>query len=155
MKLSKPLIMRLVWFVVGAGISYGVNLGLYRLFHNYVGWPHAGAYALTLCLSAIVLFLWNYFVGFRTKRPLVGSAWRHAVCYGLANVLDYSLFVTLIHMFPHWTELVLAAVKAFVVVFKFAAYHFWVYPVRTGEPEAGEGGGPIASVDEPLPPRAS
>jgi hypothetical protein len=155
MTFSKALIMRLVWFVVGAGISYSVNLGLYRLFHNYVGWHHSVAYAITLCLSAVVLFLWNYFVGFRTKRPIVGSAWRHAVCYGLANILDYSMFVSLIHIFPHLTELVLAAVKAFVVVFKFAAYHYWVYPVQTDEPVRSEGGGPIAPVDEPLPPRAS
>ena len=155
MKLSKALIMRLVWFVVGAGLSYGVNLGLYRLFHDYVGWHHSLAYALTLCLSAVVLFLWNYFVGFRTKRPLVGSAWRHAVCYGLANVLDYFLFVSLIHVFPHRTELVLAAVKAFVVVFKFAAYHFWVYPVHTSEPDTDETGGTITRVDDALPPRAN
>ena len=73
MKLSKALIMRLVWFVVGGLASIALNAGLFRLFHFQVGLNRFVAYGLALSLSAVVLFVWNYFVGFRTNRPLVGS----------------------------------------------------------------------------------
>lgn len=157
MKLTKALLMRLVWFVVGGVASIGLNIGLFNLFHVYIGWNRFLSYALALSISGVLLFLWNYFVGFRTKRHLVGSAWRHAVSLGVAYALDYTLVVILHGMFPARHNLVIAAVKIAVAGFKFGIYHFWVYPEHPAEPAAavGEGRGPITPIDEPLPPRAN
>jgi hypothetical protein len=152
---NKALIMRLLWFVVGGVVSISLNAGLFRFFHFYVGWNRFLAYGLALGIANIVLFTWNYFVGFRTRRQWVGSAWRHAVCLSVANALDYTLVVILHGIFPQWPSVVIAVVKIFVSGFKFGAYHYWVYPERARDPASPGAGKSVGPVDDALPPRAN
>ena len=171
MKFSKALFMRLVWFGVGGAASIAINAGLFRFFHFYIGWNRFLAYALALAIANVVLFIWNYFVGFRTRRQWVGSAWRHAVCLSVANGLDYILVVSLHGLLLQrpemvtavaiagfkvlWSDLVIAGVKVFVAFFKFGLYHYWVYPERKGAPTSAEGGESVTPIDDALPPRAN
>ena len=128
MKLSKSFFLRLFWFVVGGVLSIGVNAGLFRLFFTHFGWNRYAAYALSLAIVNVLLFLWNYVVGFRTDRHWSDSAWRQGVCLAVANGLNYVLVMVLQGLFPRWPELIIAAVQVFIAFFKFGLYHYWVYP---------------------------
>jgi hypothetical protein len=137
---------------VGGVLSIWVNAGLFRLFSAGFGWNDYLAYALSLAIINILLFLWNYVVGFKSDRHWADAAWRQAVCLGVANGLNYALVMILQKVFPHcpefivaafkwsafahgklidyWKELIIAAVQVFIAFFKFGLYHYWVYPQR-------------------------
>ena len=149
MKFSKSLFIRLFWFVVGGVLSIGVNAGLFRLFHSGFGWNRFAAYALSLAIINVLLFLWNYVVGFKSDRHWADAAWRQGVCLAVANALNYALVMILQGVFPNWPqvvvsmvslknpawvaalprwpEVIIAAVQVFIAFFKFALYHYWVY----------------------------
>lgn len=128
MKLSKSFFLRLFWFVVGGVLSIGVNAGLFRLFVTHFGWNRYAAYALSLAIVNVLLFLWNYVVGFKTDRHWSDSAWRQGVCLAVTNALNYALVVILQGWFPRWPEAVIAVVQVFIAFFKFGLYHYWVFP---------------------------
>ena len=151
MKFSKSLFARLFWFVVGGVLSIGVNAGLFRLFQSGFGWNRYVAYALSLAIINVLLFLWNYVVGFKSDRHWSDAAWRQAVCLGVSNGLNYVLVLVFAGSFPampgaivaavsvgrqtrrmesfgFWKELIIAAVQVFIAFFKFGLYHYWVYP---------------------------
>ncbi len=163
MKLSKSLFARLFWFIVGGVLSIGVNAGLFRLFQSGFGWNRYAAYALSLAIVNVLLFLWNYVVGFKSDRHWTDAAWRQGVCLGVANGLNYALVMLLQGLFPHWPEwivalvsmknpawvtslprwpeMIIAAVQVFIAFFKFALYHYWVYAENVpavAEVEAGQ-----------------
>jgi hypothetical protein len=144
-------------------MSIGVNAGLFRLFTKGFGWRISIAYALSLAIINVLLFLWNYVVGFRSDRHWTDAAWRQAVCLGVSNGLNYVLVLALLKLFPQcpdflasltsfssllqtkvislWKEGIIAAVQVFIAFFKFGLYHYWVYPQRpvTGDSlEAGQ-----------------
>jgi putative flippase GtrA len=149
LKLSKSFFARLFWFVVGGVLSIGVNAGLFRLFCSGFGWNRYVGYALSLAIVNVLLFLWNYVVGFKTDRHWTDAAWRQIVCLAAANGLNYALVMVLQGMFPQWPalvisllasktptllkalprwpEVIIAAVQVFIALFKFALYHYWVY----------------------------
>jgi len=149
LKFSKSLFVRLFWFVVGGVLSIGVNIGLFRLFQSGFGWSHYVAYALSLAIVNVLLFLWNYVVGFKSDRHWTDAAWRQGVCLGVANGLNYALVMILQGLLPHWPEwiqtlvsmgnpawvvklprwpeVIIAAVQVFIAFFKFGLYHYWVY----------------------------
>ena len=149
MKFSKSFFVRLFWFVVGGVLSIGVNAGLFRLFQSGFGWNRFAAYALSLAIINVLLFLWNYVVGFKTHRHWSDAAWRQGVCLGAANALNYALVMGLLGWFPdwprifpgliswiipvsvaalpHWPEVVIAVVQVLIALFKFVLYHYWVY----------------------------
>lgn len=128
MKLSKAFFIRLFWFVLGGVLSIAVNAGLFRLFYGVFGWNRYAAYALSLAIINVLLFLWNYVVGFKTDRHWSDSAWRQGVCLAVANGLNYALVMVLQGIFPRWPEVVIAVVQVFIAFFKFGLYHYWVYP---------------------------
>jgi putative flippase GtrA len=116
------------WFVLGGVLSIAVNAGLFRLFHSGFGWNRFAAYALSLAIINVLLFLWNYLVGFKTDRHWTDSAWRQGVCLAVANALNYTLVMVFQGIFPAWPEVVIAVVQVFIAFFKFGLYHYWVYP---------------------------
>ena len=128
MKLSRSFFARLFWFVVGGVLSIAVNAGLFRLFFFHFGWNRYVAYGLSLAIINVLLFLWNYFVGFETKAHWSVSAWRQTVCLVVANSLNYILVMVFQGLFPRWPEAVIAVVQVFIAFFKFGLYHYWVYP---------------------------
>jgi len=157
LKFSKSFFARLFWFLVGGLLSIAVNAGLFRLFTEGFGWRISIAYALSLAIINVLLFLWNYVVGFKSDRHWTDAAWRQTVCLTVSNGLNYVLVLFLLKLFPHcpdfiadltrfwsllqtkvvtlWKEGIIAAVQVFIAFFKFGLYHYWVYPQRptTGE----------------------
>ena len=133
MKFSKPFFKRLFLFGVGGVLSIAVNAGLFRLFFTYFGWNRYLAYGLSLAIINVLLFLWNYVVGFKTDRHWSDSAWRQGVCLAVANGLNYVLVMVLQGIFPRWPEAIIAVVQVFIAFFKFGLYHYWVYPQQGAE----------------------
>jgi putative flippase GtrA len=152
LKLSKSFFARLFWFVVGGVLSIAVNAGLFRLFFFHFGWNRYVAYGLSLAIINVLLFLWNYFVGFETKAHWSVSAWRQAVCLAVANSLNYGLVMLLQGLFPRWPEAVIAVVQVFIAFFKFGLYHYWVYPQHGPELAAEETSPPRLEGDAPSSP---
>jgi len=149
-KISKSFLTRLFWFVVGGVLSIGVNAGLFRVFSMYFGWNRFVAYGLSLAIINVLLFFWNYFVGFETKAHWSVSATRQAVCLAVANGLNYLLVMVLQGLFPRWPEVIIALVQVFIAGFKFVLYHWWVYPAesRVAEPlEPGAGQKPAVQLE--------
>jgi putative flippase GtrA len=136
LKFSKPFFTRLILFLVGGVLSIGVNAGLFELFHTYFGWNRFVAYALSLAIINVLLFLWNYCVGFRTTRHWGDSAWRHVVCLSVTNGLNYGLVMLFQGILPDWKTAVIAVVQVFIAFFKFGLYHYWVYPREEHAPPA-------------------
>jgi len=136
LKFSKSFFARLFWFGIGGVLSIAINAGLFRLFFTGFGWDRYVAYGLSLAIINVLLFLWNYVVGFKTDRHWRDSAWRQGVCLGVANGLNYALVMILQGLFPRWPEAIIAAVQVFIAFFKFGLYHYWVYPQRGPEPAA-------------------
>lgn len=152
MKFSKSFFARLFWFLVGGIGSIWVNAGLFRLFSTTFGWSNYVAYALSLTIVTVLLFLWNYVVGFKTDRHWTDAAWRQGVCQGVCIGLNYLLVMILLKALPHcpdfiaamvdwsrllherlvdyWKEVIIAGVQVFIAFFKFGLYHYWVYPQR-------------------------
>jgi putative flippase GtrA len=152
LKFSKSFFARLFWFLVGGVLSIWVNAGLFRLFSHGFGWRDSVAYALSLAIINVLLFLWNYVVGFKSDRHWTDAAWRQAVCLSVANGLNYVLVLVLLRFFPDcpeliakvsdwsplihqkvvgfWKEGIIACVQVFIAFFKFGLYHYWVYPQR-------------------------
>jgi putative flippase GtrA len=138
LKLSKSFFARLFWFGIGGVLSIAINAGLFRLFTTYFGWNRFVAYGLSLAIINVLLFLWNYFVGFKSDKHWTDAAWKQATCLIVANALNYALVVILQGIFPRWPEVIIAAVQVFIAFFKFGLYHYWVYPqsaVEAGAPK--------------------
>ena len=115
----------------------------FRLFHDYFGWGYYPAYALSLAIVTTLLFLWNYFIGFKTDRHWTHAAWRQVVCQIGCVALDYLLVTTLIGIFRSHESLIISVVKVFVAVLvKFALYHYWIYPQRAAA------GGEVGEVSD-------
>jgi putative flippase GtrA len=162
LKFSKSFFARLFWFLVGGVLSIWVNAGLFRLFSHGFGWKDSVAYALSLAIINVLLFLWNYVVGFKSDRHWTDAAWRQAVCLSVSNGLNYVLVLFLLKVFPQcpdaiagifswspvlhgkligfWKEGIIATVQVFIAFFKFGLYHYWVYPQQPATPEPVEAG---------------
>jgi putative flippase GtrA len=152
LKFSKSFFARLFLFLVGGVMSIWVNAGLFRLFSHGFAWKDSIAYGLSLAIVNVLLFLWNYVVGFKSERHWTDAAWRQAVCLGVSNALNYALVLGLLRLLPHcpefvaatftwsawahqkvvgfWKEGIIAAVQVCIAFFKFGLYHHWVYPQR-------------------------
>jgi len=130
LKLSQAFFIRLFWFVLGGLMSIAVNAGLFWLFDSFFHWNGRAAYALSLTITTVLLFLWNYIVGFKTNRHWVDSAWRQGTCQAVAFALNYGLVTYLHGLFPLWKSAVIAGVQVFIAFFKFGLYHYWVYPPK-------------------------
>ncbi len=138
MKFTKPFFIRLFWFIAGGVLSILVNTQLYRLFHSYFGWGEYLAYALSLTIVTVLLFLWNYLVGFKTDRHWTDSAWRQAVSQVFCIGLNYAMVTTLVKMIHGYDTYIIAAVQVFIAFFKFGLYHYWIYPERAGGTESSQ-----------------
>ena len=111
MKFSKSFFARLFWFLVGGVLSIWVNAGLFRLFSQGFGWKDAVAYGLSLAIINVLLFLWNYVVGFKSDRHWTDAAWRQAVCLGVSNALNYALVLVLLKLLPRCPDFIAEAFR--------------------------------------------
>ena len=121
-------ITRIFWFVLGGVLSILFNAGLFRLLAYDLRWNRYLAYGISLAAVNVALFVWNYFIGFRTTAHWTVAARRQAVCIGSSNLLNFVFVMALQGMFPGWPAAIIAAVQILIAGFKFALYHYWVYP---------------------------
>jgi hypothetical protein len=119
---------RIFWFVLGGVLSIFLNTDLFRLLNGRLHWNRYLAYGVSLATVNVLLFAWNYFVGFRTTARLAVAARRQAVCMGSSNLLNYALVMMFQGVFPGWPTAVIATVQILIAGFKFVLYHYWVYP---------------------------
>src|SRR5438094_500773 len=90
-KKKQPLTTRIGFFVLGGVFSSLLNTSLLKLFRDYFGWPAAAAFALSVFLVTCVLFLWSYFVNFRTSRVWHNCLHRYLTCVAICYALNYCI----------------------------------------------------------------
>ena len=136
---------RIFWFILGAPLSMGINLGIFFLVNSWLGYSKDAAYFVSLTTVTIVFSLWNYFINFRSARNYADCLPRYIVALGCCYAINYLIAHTGFKRIAHDVKILQVAVivtSTFLVSgVKFLLYHFWVYP-HTPEPktpvEAGQ-----------------
>ena len=50
---KQPVIVRLMFFVIGGGMSSLLNTGIFRVSHKVLGWPDTAAYGLSVSQNVL------------------------------------------------------------------------------------------------------
>jgi hypothetical protein len=139
---KQPLVARLGFFVLGGVGSAALNKIMLGATQHFWGWPVAAGFALSAASTACILFLWSYFVNFRTSRVWKSCLGRYLTVFLLALLMTYLIGVCGLKKFGSTGLvglLVIGAVQSFTGSIKFLLYHFWVFP-HAGEPAREEPG---------------
>ncbi|MGA3170817.1 MAG: hypothetical protein ABSE62_07360 [Chthoniobacteraceae bacterium] len=137
---KQPLVNRLGFFVLGGCFSAAINKNLLAAGQHFFGWPLPVAFAFSASSTAVILFLWSYFVNFRTSRVWKDCLGRYITVFLLALLMTYLIGVCGLKQFGSkgWVGfLVIMCVQSFTGCIKFLLYHFWVFP-RQEEPGGKE-----------------
>ena len=132
---KQPLVARLGFFVLGGVGSATLNKTMLAATQHYWGWPVAAGFAFSAASTACVLFLWSYFVNFRTSRVWKSCLGRYLTVFLLALLMTYLIGVCGLKKFGSTGLvglIVIYAVQSFTGSFKFLLYHFWVFPHADG-----------------------
>jgi putative flippase GtrA len=135
---KQPVIARLMFFVLGGGMSSLLNTGIFRLCNKALHWPEAVALAISVVTTAVIFFLWSYYVNFRTARVWKDCLPRYLGCLLICNALNYVIGLSGIKKFGTgflMTYAVVVVVYSLTGCVKFLLYNYWVFPTGTG---AGE-----------------
>jgi putative flippase GtrA len=131
MPAQQSILSRLFWFGVGGGLSVAINASIFFLIRDWLGWPEAGALAVSLVVVTTVFAIWNYRLNFRTNRDWRECLARYLAAVAFCFVLNYAIGLTGIKQLGG-TRLrilgVLFTVQVLVSGVKFLLYHHWVYP---------------------------
>ncbi|HEX4086766.1 MAG TPA: GtrA family protein [Chthoniobacteraceae bacterium] len=128
---KQPLVSRLGFFVLGGVGSTLINSSLLELAKDRWAWPYAAGYAFSTASTAVIFFLWSYFVNFRTSRVWRNCLGRYLCCVIAAQLLNYLIGLCGLRQFgsTHLMRiLVIGVVQSFTGGIKFLLYHFWVFP---------------------------
>jgi len=136
---KQTLYERIAWFLAGGVFSPSLDTGLTWLLVTELHLTPRGAYPLGVLVTAVVFFLWNYYVNFRTA-----SIWKHCAgryllaftaCWAFTSLLG-SLGIHHLSEGHQWSLIwVIATVtKLLTGPLKFALYHFWVFPHGKPQP---------------------
>lgn len=131
--------MRVLWFGVGAGVSYLlISTPLAYLTKHHPEWPDIMKSGLSVGVGSTFFFFWNYFVNFRT-----GSSKRDALARYVAAVallwalqsLALWLFKSIdkqpfVHLLGLNINRDVVATQFSLGGFKFLIYHFWAFPAH-------------------------
>jgi putative flippase GtrA len=131
---KQPIHIRLMFFVLGGGMSSLLNTGIFRISNQLFHWPDSAAYGLSVVTTAAVFFVWSYYVNFRTTRVWKDCLPRYLGCLVICNALNYLIGLSGIKKFGTsflTTLLVVAAVYSVTGCVKFLLYNFWVFPNGT------------------------
>ncbi len=131
--------MRLLWFMVGAGVNYLLIATPFKYLSAHTEMPVWAKSACSIGVSTTFFFCWNYFVNFRTD-----SRKRDAFARYLTAVIVLGLIAAgLLTAFKHFNVLKLQSspLDLDVVVLqlcfgplKFLVYHYWAFPVAKAPP---------------------
>jgi len=128
---KQPLVNRLGFFVLGGAGSWALNYSILTLAGSHLHLPDSQAYALSVASTAVILFLWSYFVNFRTSRMWHDCLGRYLCAMLLAALVNYLIGLLGLKHFGS-TKLargcVVFVVQSFTGCIKFLLYHFWVFP---------------------------
>ncbi len=134
-KPKQPLVARLGFFVLGGVGSTTLNSSILDATRHFWGWPYAAGYAFSAASTALVFFLWSYFINFRTSRVWKNCLGRYIACVLLALFINYLIGLFGLKHFGT-TRLarfaVIGVVQSFTGGIKFLLYHFWVFPHADG-----------------------
>jgi hypothetical protein len=128
---KQPLVARLGFFVLGGLGSIALNKTILGATQHFWGWPVAAGYAFSVSSTAVIFFLWSYFINFRTSRVWKNCLGRYIVCVLLALLMNYLIAVCGLKRFGSEGiigVLVIGSVQFFTGGIKFLLYHFWVFP---------------------------
>ena len=132
---KQPLVARLGFFVIGGVGSTTLNSSILNLPKHYWGWPYVLGYAFSAASTALVFFLWSYFINFRTSRVWKNCLGRYIACVLLALLMNYLIGIFGLKRFGSTNLarfLVILVVQSFTGGLKFLLYHFWVFPYADG-----------------------
>jgi putative flippase GtrA len=126
----RAVILRLVGFVAGGALSYGLNLGVFLLLHERLAASQHLAYAISLTLVTGVNFAWSYGVNFRTDATIRSCLPRYAATLLSCYVLNYALARAGFAAWPDREKSVILGALVAAAGVKFVIYHLWVFPHR-------------------------
>jgi hypothetical protein len=141
-KPKQPIHVRVAFFVVGGAMSVALNKSILNFLQNKIGWPQSEAFAASVVTTAIVFFLWSYYINFRTSTAWKNCLPRYLAVLLFCNFLNYLIGLSGFKEFGSggWKGVVvIAAVYSFTGCVKFVLYNFWVFP------SGGAGAPPSAS----------
>jgi hypothetical protein len=135
---KQPLVARLGFFVLGGVGSTTINSTILDLTRHFLGWPYSTAYAVSLSSTAVLFFLWSYFVNFRTSLVWKNSLGRYIAAFLFILLLNYLITSTGLKQY-NATRLIrfllILSVQSFTGTIKFLIYHFWVFPHAAHPPD--------------------
>ena len=136
-KPKQPLVARLGFFVLGGVGSTTINSSILDATKTFWGWPYVLGYAFSAASTALIFFLWSYFVNFRTSRVWKNCLGRYLACVLLALLMNYLIGICGLKHFGTTRLarfLVIGVVQSFTGGIKFLLYHFWVFPYADAPP---------------------
>jgi len=128
---KQPLAARLGFFLLGGAGSLALNWSILNAAMHFFGWRYAAGYALSASGTAVILFLWSYFINFRTSRVWKNCLGRYIICALAALLVNYLVGASGLKHFASTRLLqilVIGIVQSFTGGVKFLLYHFWVFP---------------------------
>ena len=137
-KPKQPLVARLGFFVLGGVGSASLNKTILAATQHFLGWPVAAGFAVSAASTAAILFLWSYFINFRTSRVWKDCLGRYLTCFLLALLMTYLIGVCGLKKFGSTGVvglIVIVCVQSFTGGIKFLLYHFWVFPYSDATPK--------------------
>jgi len=130
-KKKQPLLSRIFFFGVGGALSSGLNTGVLWLFNKTLGFPRPAALAISILTTAVVFFLWSYFINFRTSQLWKNCIGRYLTCVAVCQIINYIVALSCIKIWgTNWTKIYFINVGVMSITggIKFLLYHFWVFP---------------------------
>ncbi len=127
---KQPLVARLGFFVLGGLGSTALNKSILSVT-QHLGWPLAAGYAASASSTAVIFFLWSYFINFRTSRVWKDCLGRYMTVFLFSLLMNYLLGLCGLKHFGSRGLvgfLVIGCVQSFTGLIKFLLYHFWVFP---------------------------
>jgi hypothetical protein len=139
----KLLRWRLFWFFAGAGVNYLLISTPFRYLRTHTDLSDWTISACSVGASTSLLFLWNYFVNFRTslrKREALPRYLTAVVSMWLLSSITLSLLKRYfpglgVNPFGYAVDLDIVATQALIAGLKFPLYHKWAFPA----PKPGAG----------------
>jgi hypothetical protein len=128
---KQPLVNRIGFFILGGLGTSSFNKGVLSLTQHFWHWHVAAGFALSAASTAVVAFLWSYFINFRTSRAWKNCIGRYLTCFLLALLITYLIGVCGLKKFGSTGFVgfsVIVIVQSFTGVIKFLLYHYWVFP---------------------------
>jgi len=142
-KPKQPLVNRLIFFVIGGGLSSLLNTSILWFAEKALHWPKSYALALSVVITAVVFFIWSYYINFRTSKDWKNCLPRYLGCLVITNILNYVITLSGIKKFGTgsflMSWLIVTAVYSVTGCVKFVLYNYWVFP------RGGDGAPPSAS----------